>query len=334
MPSTILDVAALCGYSKATVTRAFAEPHLVKESTRNKVYEAARQLNYTPNAVAQAMQRMRTDNIAFILYEEQSPVILNPFYAPIVDAVLQTCHDLGLSVIISSSADTRLPNGEIYIKKQVDGAILAGQVNSELVEYFHNQKKPVVLLNNITRKEDRVCLAVADYRGALEAVQHLIDKGHRRIALVQGDFSSHVMEGRRQGYLDALRNNDLPLNEADIFCIPADYGHAISCLETILDERQPEFYPSAFFCTNDEIAVGIIKGLFRRGHKVPEEFGVVGFDDSILATTIEPELTTVSVDKRYMGSESVRLLHQLMQGEELAPGIHRVGAHLVVRGST
>ena len=204
MPSTILDVAALCGYSRATVTRAFSEPHLVKESTRNKVYEAARKLNYTPNAIAQAMPRMRTDNIAFILYEHQSPAFLNPFYAPILDAVVDMSHALGLSVIISSSADTRLPNGEIYIKKQVDGAILAGQINAELIDYFQHQHKPIVLLNNITRSEDRICLAIDDYSGSVQVVQHLIDRGHRRIALIQGNFSDHVMKGRRAGYVDTL----------------------------------------------------------------------------------------------------------------------------------
>ena len=129
MPATIIDVAKLSGYSKATVSRAYASPNCVKPETREKIYAAAKALNYAPNAIARAMVTKQTENIAFIIHEKQYPVVLNPFYSPILEAVLQECNRHGYSAFISTDHDVRLPNGELYIKKHMDGVILAGQTD-------------------------------------------------------------------------------------------------------------------------------------------------------------------------------------------------------------
>ena len=139
MAATILDVAKLCGYSKATVSRAFASPEQVSEKTRNKIYQAAQQLNYTPDAIARAMVRGRTDNIGFIIYEKQYPVVMNPFYSPIFESVMQTCGRKGYSLFISSHGDLKLPNGQTCVKKQLDGIILAGHSDEQLVSDLRRQ---------------------------------------------------------------------------------------------------------------------------------------------------------------------------------------------------
>jgi len=113
--STIIDVARLCGYSKATVSRAYASPEAVSEKAREKIYAAAKQLNYAPNAIARAMVRQQTENIAFIIHEKQYPAILNPF---ISDA--GSSHAGGTrrnySLFVTTSQDIHLPNGDIISK--------------------------------------------------------------------------------------------------------------------------------------------------------------------------------------------------------------------------
>lgn len=169
MPATILDVAKLCGYSKATVSRAFVSPERVAEKTREKIYKAAQQLDYTPDAIARAMVRGRTDNIGFIIYEKQYPVVLTPFYSPIFESVLQTCVQKGYSLFIASDSDLRLPNGQCCVKKQLDGVILAGHSDERLVSDLRRHNMSVVLLNNSLDMEDLICVTTDQYGGAVLA---------------------------------------------------------------------------------------------------------------------------------------------------------------------
>ena len=112
MAATIIDVARLCGYSKATVSRAYASPEAVSEKAREKIYAAAKQLNYAPNAIARAMVRQQTENIAFIIHEKQYPAILNPFYSPMLEAAMQEGTRRNYSLFVTTSQDIHLPNGE------------------------------------------------------------------------------------------------------------------------------------------------------------------------------------------------------------------------------
>lgn len=331
MPSTILDVVALCGYSKATVTRAFSEPHLVKESTRNRVYEAAKELNYSPNAIAQAMARRRTDNIGFLLCEKQYPVILNPFYAPIVDAALESCSKANLSLFISSTADLRLPNGDLYFKRQLDGAILAGEVSEDIIEYFNRQQIPIVLLNN--KSDDQVSVISDNYYGAGEGLRYLLKKGHRKIAMVQGVFSPYIMEQSKRAYMDVMKAHGIKESETFMSEIKAEYNTAIEYVNRLISKTDKKDWPSAFFCTNDTIAVGVVKALIRLGFKVPDDFAVLGYDDSVLATAIEPALTTVQVPKKLMGEKAVECLQELINNKDGIKTVNMFRPQLIIRGS-
>ncbi len=328
MPATILDVVALCGYSRATVTRAFAEPDLVKASTRDKVFQAAKELNYTPSAIAQAMVKKRTGNIGFILSEKQYPVILNPFYAPIVDSVLESCAELNLSLFISSTRDLRLTNGDIYLKRQLDGAILAGEISEDIVEYLRNQNIPFVLLNSYREEEETVSIIANHYKGALTGLEYLISKGHKKIALIQGSFSAYIMNQTQNAYRDSMKAGGFECRE---YIINAEYNESIDCVNKILKNKKE--IPTAFFCANDTIAIGTIKAILRAGYQIPGDLAVLGYDDSVLATAIEPELTTIHVPKREMGKAAAFALQKLINGEEIKEKVIEVKTHLVKRNS-
>ena len=212
MPSTIIDVARKCGYSKATVSRAYTEPDRVSERARNKIYAAAKSLNYTPNAIARAMVRQRTENIAFIIHEKQSPAVLNPFYSPILEAVMRESTRRSYSVFVVTNQDVQLPNGDLYIKKQMDGVIFVGEANPAVIVKLRELNIPVVLLNNLLDMENLLCITTSHYEGAVSAVNHLCARGHRRIGLLAGRFSPQVNEARYNGYFDTLAQQGL---EAD-----------------------------------------------------------------------------------------------------------------------
>lgn len=331
MGSTILDVAKHCGFSKATVSRAFASPEQVNEETRNKIYNAAKALNYTPNAVARAMVRKRTDNIAFIIYEQQYPVVLNPFYSPMFEAILQTITKSGFSLFISSDKDVRLPNGEIYLKKQMDGVIIAGQTSAEVIVGLKKQNIPVVLLNNKLEMDDLVCITSDQSGGAIKAMEHLIDRGHRKIGLVAGQFSPYIYSSRYNAYMDTLKKYECEIDYRFIQTIEPTKENAFNSVSSMLSL---EDHPTAFFCTNDTIAIGAMKAVMRAGLRIPEDVAIVGYDDSDICTIIEPELTSVKVDKIQMGHLAASKLIALINGEKLENRIVETPTELIIRKTT
>jgi DNA-binding LacI/PurR family transcriptional regulator len=312
MGTTIFDVARICGYSKTTISRAFSSPEMVSEKTRNIIYAAAKQVNYTPDAIARAMVRKKTNNIGFIVTEQQYPVVLNPFYSPVFEGVLQIGRKRGYSVFIASDADIQLPTGQVYMKKQMDGVIICGQTNESIIESFRSQEIPVVLLNNVYDLEDLVCVTLDHYGGAVKAVEHVIQRGYRDIAIISGHFSPYVMQERFRGYTDTLKAHGIPIQDSFIRSIEPTMEEAIQCTQELLSLEKR---PSAIFATNDVIAIGAIKAALRAELTIPKDIAVVGFDDSDYSEIIEPELTTVRIDKEEMGRIAAGKLIDILEGQ-------------------
>ena len=331
MSSTIIDVAKICGYSKTTVSRAFSSPGDVSEKTRNIIYAAAKQVNYTPNAIARAMVRKKTNNIGFIVNDQQYPVVLNPFYSPVFEGVLQVGRERGYSVFIASEKDIQLPTGQIYVKKQMDGVIICGQTEVSIIEGFRSQNIPVVLLNNVYDLDDLVCVTLDHYGGTLRAVEHLIAKGKKDIAIISGHFSPYVFSERFRGYLDTLKKYDIEIREEYIKTVEPTMGQAMACASELL---ALENRPTAIFATNDIIAIGAIKVALRSNVSIPEDISIVGFDDSDYSGIIEPELTTVRIDKQEMGRIAADKLIDILEGEEVGKQIIVCDTHLIERKTT
>ena len=331
MAATIIDVARLCGYSKATVSRAYASPETVSEKTREKVYAAAKKLNYTPNAIARAMVRQRTENIAFIIHERQYPAILNPFYSPLLEAAMQEGTRRNYSLFVTTSQDVRLPNGDVYIKKHMDGVIFAGEADARTIGELRKQNIPVVLVNNRLDLKGLLCVSADHYGGAVQATEHLCRRGHRKIGLLAGRFSPQVSEARARGFFQTLRDWGVAADPRFVVDVEPTLEDSEAAVGRLLQEPDR---PSALFCTNDTIAAGAMKAIFHEGLKIPEDIAVVGFDDSFISRVVAPELTTVRIDVDRMGRLAARRLFDLIDGKEVSDTYIEIPTELVVRGTT
>ena len=330
MAATIIDVARLCGYSKATVSRAYASPEAVSEKAREKIYAAAKQLNYAPNAIARAMVRQQTENIAFIIHEKQYPAILNPFYSPMLEAAMQEGTRRNYSLFVTTSQDIHLPSGDIYIKKHMDGVIFAGEVDIRVIEEFRKQSIPVVLVNNYLDMDGLVCISADHYGGAVQATEYLCKLGHCKIGLLSGRFSPQVSEARIEGFVKTLAKYDIPVDDRFI----ADIEPALEDGEEIMTRMLREVdRPTAFFCTNDTIAAGAMKAVTRAGLRVPEDIAIIGFDDSYISRVVEPELTTVRIDAAKMGCLAMQTLFDLIAGMPVEKAHIQIPTELIVRGT-
>lgn len=322
---TIYDVSRLSGVSTATVSRAFSEPERVRETTRRRVYEAASALNYQPSAIARAMARQRTDKIAFLICKKGA-TILDEFYAGICEGVMRRANSLDYQLIVSTAEDwQRIPQS-----KQIEGAILAGDAQPDLIAEFQRQNVKVVLANHVSPGFDLPCIIADEYDGVRQALSHLVAQGHRQIAMLAGRFSSYITSERYNAFLAVMKELGLSLDESSILMCERDAESAVQAARALLDRPNR---PRAVFAFNDVLAAGVIKAARRLGLRLPDDLAVVGYDDSSVCQLLEPELTSVHVDCRRMGELCMDRITALLHGETDVPRRTVVPVSLRVRSS-
>lgn len=330
MAATIVDVARMAGCSISTVSRVYSAPEKVRTQTRERILQSAKALHYSPNAIARAMVSQQNHTLAFVIGQQHYPIMLNPFYAAIAEAAQMLAEQSGYSMSILS-ANSVQQSPELFHNKRVDGAIFAGQSEGELLYDLRRQGVPIVLVNNGMEIDGIPSIVSEDYAGTVQALEHFISRGHRQIGLIAGNLYPYISSIRYRAYFDTMAKHGLTVNPAFCRTVDANQQAALKCVQELLRMQQP---PGALFCMNDSIAVGAIKAALRMGCRVPEDLAVIGFDNSSVCTVIEPELTSVSVDKQQMGELAVSLLIQQITGQLSEIECHRLPTKLVVRHSS
>ncbi|MDR1800354.1 MAG: LacI family transcriptional regulator [Lachnospiraceae bacterium] len=329
--ATISDVANMAGVSIATVSRAFSEPDMVSPSTRKRIHDAADTLKYRPNAIARAMVTKRTGNLAFIIYSKQAPAIMNPFYGAVLESVVSAATKEGYGMFIATDTELNTAAGKLMLQKQVDGIIFSSKPDYEILSSAKANNTPVVLINHEPDMPKTHCLLSDDYGGIRIAVRHLAELGHEKIGFVSGTFTDFIRTRRYHGFLQALGELGLRfVPEWFIECEPAIEvaTKAVIKILSLIDR------PTALVCANDTLAVGAVKGAQRLGFSVPEDISVTGFDDSVLCTVCEPELTSIRIDKDKMGKLAVECLMSQISGVTQTNYVRTLTATLALRSSS
>lgn len=326
--ATIYDVSRLSGVSTATVSRAFSDPDSVRETTRRKVYEAASVLKYQPNAIARAMARQRTDKIAFLICKKGAS-ILDEFYASVCEGIMSKTSGSEYQLLISTAEEWQKNFGNTQ-SKHIEGVILGGDVEPELVSKLQRQGIKVVVVNNNLTGFAVPCVLADERAGVCQALDHLVEKGHRQIGLITGQFSPYIVRERYTAFVEHMQALGLALESGNIqMCEPTIEASTQAALR-LLD--RPE-RPTAVFAANDVIAAGVMKAARRLGLRLPEELALIGVDDSRICNMLEPELSSVHISCHRMGEVSADLLYALLDGETELPRTTVIPTKLVVRRS-
>jgi LacI family transcriptional regulator len=292
---TIGSVAQVAGVSRATVSRAFTRPQMLRPETVEKVREAARQLGYVPNPAAKALSTGRFGNIAMVV-----PDIANPYIPPMISAVEEQAEAAGFAVFLGNSSEDAAREDRLLRKltPQVDGFVLAASRMGEDLIRRHAQERPLVLVNRDIESIPRVLIDTAG--GVAQAVEHLAGLGHRRLAYLSGPAHSWANTQRRR----AVKRTGEKLG-LDVVMLPArlsSYDAGRQAAGALLESGA-----TAVVAFDDLLAHGVLTGLAERGIRVPEQFSVAGCDDVLAAQTFPP-LTTVSARAREAGATAVELL--------------------------
>jgi LacI family repressor for deo operon, udp, cdd, tsx, nupC, and nupG len=320
----IQDVARLAAVSTATVSRALANPERVSPEARARVMEAIAKVGYVPNPAARTLRSQKSRMVLVVL-----PNLGNIFFSKILRGIEETLFEAGYGMIIGDldgSPEKEARFNAFMAGGQVDGAIL---LNGHL---FSEAKAGIPLVALCEAIPDATIPQIeVDNRAAAQAMtEYLASLGHRRIAYVCGPSSNVLERERLRGYRDGLAAAGLTF-EADLVW-PGDYSleAGVRVGESVLARR---VHPGAVFCSNDEMAIGLMRTLISAGVRVPEDISVAGFDDIEFAAVVEPPLTTIHQPRRELGQAGAAVLLDVMSGRKAQPRV-RLATGIVVRAST
>ncbi len=329
--TTMKDVAEAAGVSVVTVSRVFNNTYRnkVAESTRQRVLAVAASLNYRPSLMARGLTKRQTQLIGVIV-----PSLTGSFTSESVQGIQDLCEEENYSLILYTTQQqpkrARAYLRLLWQERRVDGLIVVDppRYYSDIIAPMIEEGIPVVqlLFDDPSLNTPRVL--VNHKMGAIEAVKHLIDLGHRRIL----HLSSSLPHGslRREGYVETMTAHGLSSEIRDL-----EVGHDwTAAFEAVLQyfSTNTTNRPTAIFASSDTAAFGAIKALYHLGLRVPDDASVVGFDDLPFAEMATPSLTTVSQPKYQVGREAAKTLLKLVRQKE-APSLV-LDPRLVVREST
>ena len=309
--TTINDVAKLAGVSKSSVSRVINGnfEHMANE-TRDKILSAMKELDYTPNSLAQSLKKKTTKTIGIILSD-----ISNPFWSEVLKGVQNECMRMGYGLMVSSSGEDEIIEKENILtlrNKQVDGLVIntTGR-NTELFNNLVEEKYPFVLLDRSSDVSNIDTVIVNNILGAKMSIQHLVDQGHRRIGILlypPGNKSPRI--DRLQGYKECLQLNGIEIDDDLIKICENKTGSGVAATKELLSLTN---YPTAIFSTNTILNLEVIMGVKKVGLKVPEDVSVIGYDDYPWVPLLDPPLTTVSQPAYELGVKSTELLIKKMK---------------------
>ncbi len=325
---TMDDVAAVAGVSRGTVSRVLNGGHNVSRTALEAVERAIRKTGYVVNQHARSLVTQRAGSVAFILSEPQDRLFEDPNFNNLLRGCTQVLaeHDITLLLTVAATEEDRKRIGRWVTAGHVDGALLiSNHLGSPLLGELKDRGLPTIVCGRPLGHERDVSYAAADDRdGARQMVDYLRSRGHRRIGIVTGPLDTSGGVDRLAGYQDVVGTS-----EGDLV-VTGDYTQASGeAAMTRLLHQAPDL--DAVFVCSDLMAAGAITALQRAGKRVPDDVAVGGFDDSKIATTTTPQLTTVRQPWMRLSTEMVRLLLARIAGEEPAAAI--LPTELVVRDS-
>ncbi|MCX2839650.1 LacI family DNA-binding transcriptional regulator [Salinimicrobium sp. MT39] len=304
---TLKQIARELDVSVSTVSKALRDSPEISDDTRQKIQAFAKLYNYKPNNIALSLKNRRTKTIGLVL-----PEIVHDFFATVISGVEEVANKRGYNVLIclsNNSFDREVINLEMLANGSIDGFILSvAKETQQKGDYHHleeviSQGMPVVMVDRVVN--DIICdkVIIDDSDGARDAVQQLIDNGCRKIAIITTVDYISVGKLRTEGYLRALRNNDLEVEE-DLILKIEDVENSHEEIAQFLSEREVD----GIFAVNEQFATSAVKAIISQGRSVPDDVLVFSFSDGELSRRFIPTLSTVNQHGAEMGAKAADLL--------------------------
>jgi DNA-binding LacI/PurR family transcriptional regulator len=330
---TIKDVAAAAGVSTAAVSLYLNDRVGISRATRDRIAAAIKSLGYVPRANG---RRAAGEGYAAMLVEELPlPIYSDHFYAQVLRGIHAEAERLGYNLVLSvlDQAQSGLPR--VVAEQHVAGllAIGGGDITDELLNRLADEDIALVAVDNYSLSRHIDSIVTDDQAGAYTATRHLIELGHRRIAMILGPEKYKPLVERYQGYRQALREAGIPIDDA-LIQPPNSHGLLRKGYREMQRLLECEPRPTAVFAVTDRTALGALDAIYEHGLRVPDDISLIGFDDIAPAAQARPPLSTIHRPTYEMGVAAMRRLDALLTGQSLIPMKLVLYNDLLVREST
>lgn len=333
---TIKDIASELNISASTVSRALQDHPAIKQETKDAVKELAEKWNYRPNTMALNFLRQTSSTIAIIV-----PDITSYFFSAAVTGIQDILIDSEYNTMIFVSNESFEEEVQIIEKLsrvQIAGILIAPSSSTQNFDHFKMLQKnniPLVIFDRDCEGLEAHKVLVDDYSGAFEAVDYLIKSGCKKIAHITSDSNLSTNNHRLQGYIDALKTNNIPIRK-DYIIQAKGFNHedGTAPAEVLLNSND---MPDAIFTVNDRLAVSVMRMAKKLNIRIPEDLSVIGFDDEPHSSYFTPELSTVWQPVYSMGMLAAKiLLHDIRmeEGEEQKLRYEVFRTELIIRGTS
>ena len=312
--TSLKDLADRLGVSIATVSRALRNSHEVGEEMTQKVKQLAKELNYRPNPFAQSLRKEAPRVIGVIV-----PNLVTHYYAAVLDGIEDYASKLGYSVISANSHESHEREAKAldnFLNMHVEGIIACLAQDTTDYSHFEQLHKMGVPLVFFARccLEDMFSQVVGNGDvAAQEATQHMIETGSRRVAFIGGPNHLDMVRRRKHGYLEALRENRIPIDRNLVVCDKIDFDVARNATLRLLEGENP---PDAILAFNDIITYAAFDAIKSKGLRIPEDVAIIGFTDGDTAAFVTPRLTAIMDQAHVQGTKACQLLMKSINGDE------------------
>lgn len=331
---TLKDLAGEIGVSVSTVSRALHGHPSISREVIHRVQALADQKGYVPNGVARGLKKRNTRTIGVLV-----PEIRHDFFSSAIDGIEEIAFSRGYTVHIAKSNEDyqrEIMNTHSFSSNRVAGVIAS--VSQNTTEGSHFQKLinvgiPVVLFDRVIDDLPVNKVIVDDYEAAKRAVQHFIDSGYRRIALLTGPLHLNITRERQRGYVDALHDAGMQIDEDLILTCELTEEEGERGMRELLANPN---VPDAVFAINDPLAVGAHRQIRSSGLRMPEDIGLMGFSNNPVTNMIDPPLTTTDQHGYELGRKAARILLAEITGERISdrPETFIVPSTFIIRRSS
>jgi LacI family gluconate utilization system Gnt-I transcriptional repressor len=327
----IRDVAAMAKVSTMTVARVLRTPDLVSSTTRRRVEAALRTSGYTPDLVARSLSVRQTGVVAVLV-----PHLGHSSFTETIEGLSDELSDDGFHILVGVtgfSPEKEEAVVKAFMSRRVDAIFLTGTSHSgPTATVLRAAGIPVIEGNNIPEHPLDLVVGFSNANGARVATEHLIARGHKRIAHIGLDERRNDrMRDRHLGYVAALRAANLPVRREWSIVTELAVAAGARALRALMS-MDPK--PTALFCASDVLAIGAVQECHRLGIGVPNNIAIAGFDDLEFSEQLVPALTTIRVPRYEIGRAAGRLLRDCLAGRPIAQKIIDLGFKLIVRDST
>ena len=331
---SLKDIAQLSGVSRSTVSRVINDQPYVSEENRERVWRVIQEHNYQPNLAARALVSQRSKVIGVLIPQDVVDIFTDPFFAILLKGITAASNTFGYGVMLWLASATG--GDRVYLnafnESLIDGIVIASATfDDSFLDWLTRFGKPIVFVGAAPYSMPNVSYVDVDNRaGAMMATRHLLDRGCRRVGMIEGRSEQIANTQRRAGYIHALESAGISVDPAWI--VPnGNYTESggYACMKHLLAQKV-----DGVFAANDMMALGALRAIREAGFQVPHDIAVIGFDDVPFSAVFSPPLSTISQPIDLLGEEATQTLIHLLNNAVPDALYKTLPVELVIREST